>query len=305
MLSTSRVLLNKLKGGNIEVSNTINSIKNILLIVLLVYATFTSVTALSTVTKNNILTSKYDTLQSDYNNLIMMYTNLFNIATDEHNDYIELSDNYTSLSDSFTKIAEQNVALIDSMDKLDAQNLSLVQSNEQYYQDLQKFTTRSELYDKYEYAILDNQNQRTDITYDQLQTAEDLCEKNGVDIDYLLSTIMVESNGISSAKSKISSATGYGQLINGTAKYVYEVLMENGKGTYNHSMALDGDLNLEMTTEYIAFLQDNSDNMNTVITKYRGMSDTSYVSKVNSYLSKVGKSVETLYCYNGRKRRYN
>ena len=126
------------------------------------------------------------------------------------------------------------------MTLLDLENMELIEARDNYKEYLETFTERAELYDKYEETIYFN-NERTDITYDQLKTGIDIMQQNNIDPALLFAIIMTESHGIETAKNPTSTATGYGQILESTGKSVYEKYMGNGKGTFETSMLLDGD----------------------------------------------------------------
>ena len=84
---------------------------------------------------------------------------------------------------------------------------------------VENLSNLEELFDKYEYAIIDKYENRTDITYEQILTLEDLVKEYPInDTDLILSIIMTESRGIETAQNSESTAKGYGQLLNSTAK---------------------------------------------------------------------------------------
>lgn len=277
--TTSRVLQKKEERSQ-EVSKAISKVKTIAIIALSIYAIFVSGYSFN--------------LSKAYGDIADQKLGVENELQEVTTEYETLTVEYDSMTDKYKTISDSLVALTDTIEELEEINESLVESNNVYYEELQKFSEREELFDKYEYAIYTHDNQRTDITYDRLKTAESLCEEKGVDIDYLLSTIMVESGGNEKAKNKLSSATGFGQLVRGTGTYVYETVMGNGKGTYNHSLALDGDTNIAMTIEYIGYLQDRNPNMYEVCQDYRGVKDNTYVNKIDNYLRLKGKSLYTM-----------
>ena len=245
------------------------------------------------------LSSKY---ADGYSNLLNEYSALI----EEHNT---LQDEYTSLYENYSKMYEEYVSnikysqrceeniskLSEVIDELNNQNVSLVQSNDEYFNLIQQYEQREELFDKYEYAIIRTNGTRTDITYDQLINLELLAEEKEIDTDLVLSIAMVESSGTEDACNNSSSARGYGQIVYGTGKMVYEKIMNEGK--YNHDYALDGDTNFKMMVNYLRYLEDNNSSIYTTIRGYRGEGGSildSYIRKINNYLSHSGKSIATL-----------
>lgn len=268
--------------------------KNVIITCLIVYATFVSLYTFGVTRVNVDLTSQLNSLQASYNALEASYNELKIVSTNLQESYEKLAVDYDSLNDDYNMARTTITRLTRSIEDISNENEEIDKQNKKYYEMICDYQTRKELLDKYEYALFDKAGNRTDITYEQIRNAEEVCKDNGVDIDFILSTIMVESTGREDAKSTLSTATGYGQLIKGTARYTYENIMGNGKGTYNHSMALDGDTNIEMMAAYVGELQKTSSSMLQVINRYRGLQDTSYIKKINTYLMESGKSVYTL-----------
>lgn len=213
------------------------------------------------------LQSKYDYLESEYNVLVSHYDD-FNNTIDE---------------------------LISISDELDKENQELAKTNDSYYEELLELRSRAELYDKYDYAIVDETGTRTDITYDELRTLEDLVNDSSInDEDLFLSWIMTESGGKVDATSATSTAKGYGQFLNSTSKFVYTSLL--GNTDWNSNVAYDGECNLEMMVAYVDYLYKQSGgDLYQVIRCYRGKDDiSSYVAKINSFLAYKDKSVQMI-----------
>lgn len=213
------------------------------------------------------LQSKYDYLESEYNVLVDHYDDFNNTI----NELISISD------------------------ELDKENQELAQTNDSYYEELSELRSRAELYDKYDYAIVDESGTRTDITYDQLRTLEDLVNDSSInDEDLFLSWIMTESGGKENASNATSTAKGYGQFLNSTSKFVYTDLL--GNTDWNSNVAYDGDCNLEMMVAYVDYLYKQSGgDLYQVIRCYRGKDDiSSYVAKINSFLAYKDKSVQMI-----------
>ncbi len=224
------------------------------------------------------------------------------------NQYEDLAEEYDKLYNEYETVYEQNEqkdALIDDcrgeiqklnsvLTEIDEQNKSLVTSNQEYYERICTYEEREELFDKYEYAIMRKDGSRTDLTYDQIKTVETLADEKGVDTDLIFSIVMTESSGKEKASNSTSTARGYGQILSGTGEFVYTKLMKAGK--YDHSLALDGDTNLQMMVYYLEYLCDRNSTINGVISNYRGDDSAlpSYISVMNSYLQTKHKTVSNL-----------
>lgn len=197
---------------------------------------------------------------------------------------IETTANYkdiaAELSDSITQLKNDNESLASEYDSV----------KEAY--DILKY--REELYDKYSYAIMYNGN-RTELTYDQIKTAEELAKEKGVDPDMLFSIGMVESKFDSSCTTTTSTAKGYFQFLKGTGKFTYNTLMGHDD-YYDHStMATNPYTSIKMAVNYLNYLGKNRSTNYGVIKGYTGLSEPDwYIDRMNTYLSKVNKSFSDL-----------
>lgn len=175
--------------------------------------------------------------------------------------------------------------------ELDTDNIKLMNTIDELNDTIEWYESREELFNKYEWALLDGSN-RTDITYDNILMLQNLTEEENISedvVDLILALSMTEARGNEDAKNPESSASGYGQFLYGTAKFVYEKLMGNGSGTYTHDMALDGELNLQMMVYYLEYLGDKyGNNITMVMDEYRGEHNLDYNRKVDRYLAKAG-----------------
>lgn len=132
----------------------------------------------------------------------------------------------------------------------------------------------------------------TDLTPDVLYQLQVSCEEWGLDPYFMLGVIMTESKGNANAKSSSSTATGLCQILKGTGKSVYEDLLGNGKGTYNHSMAYDPVLNVKMGCAYMGSLKSKY-GLYRAIQAYRGKKDISgYCASINRYMALSGHSLD-------------
>lgn len=174
--------------------------------------------------------------------------------------------------------------------KLIKDNKSLNKTNNKYLKTIKEFNKRKELFDKYEYAIITD-GYRTDLTYDQIKTGEELMEEKGYDPNLLFGIIMVESSATEDMTSSISTARGYGQILKGTGEFIYTNLM--GNSSYNHNYAFNGLLNIEMMTEYLNYLIQRGDNdLYKAIQGYRGKQNVQpYIKGIDKYINQSGTSI--------------
>lgn len=199
-----------------------------------------------------------------------------------------------AINSKINDFASEIRELIEISMKLDEQNKQLVQSNQEYYNELEEFREREELYDKYQFAMYHG-TQRTDITYDQLRTLETLVQDSPIcDEDLILAWVMTESGGFETAKNPHSTAKGYGQFLDSTSKFVYSNLLNKDGWTAN--VAYDGETNLEMMVAYIDYLYElNNGDLYETIRGYRGLRNVaSYINKIDSYLAYNNKSIHQI-----------
>lgn len=224
--------------------------------------------------------------------------------TMKHEEEISISEKYRKVQSDYKKLnsrvkkCENTISKLNEVvNELDKQAKNLVKLNEEYYEAIQTFEQREELFDKYEYAIIrSDEGTRTDITYGHLIDLEEIAKEKKIDTDLILSIVMVESDGNEKETSNESTARGFGQFLIGTGEFTYENLMK--AGSYDHSYALNGKTNLTMMVYYIDWLRKIHDgNIYKMIKNYRGEDGAileDYISRINKYLSLKGKSVYSL-----------
>ena len=216
----------------------------------------------------------------------------------------EMKSDYDSLKKNYNYLNGKYKSMSSMVDELTSISTELDEQNKAYYEELKVLRERKELYDKYSYAILNDAGERTDIKYDQIITLKELLKESSIDDeDLILAWIMTESNGNEKAKNTKSTAKGYGQILDGTSKFIYTNLMNNNSADWHSTIALNGDMNIEMMVTYIDYLYDkNNGDLYDIMRDYRGKQDISgYVSKIDSYLENADKSVEDISKYIGTK----
>lgn len=183
--------------------------------------------------------------------------------------------------------------LNDVIDNQDAQLVSLSETNQSMVDELNQLRTRAELYNKYEYAILDENGKRTELTYEEIELGESLMLEKGYDPHLMMGTIMVESHGNPNAVNASSGATGYGQFLNSTAKWVWTKLM--GNQDYHSDIRKDGESNIRMMVEYYDYLYNTVGNTFSVIKSYSGNETNEgaagYLREINKHTNRVGVTV--------------
>lgn len=223
-----------------------------------------------------VASEKYDTLMADNQSLIAENQSL----SSTYNDAVLI------LSD-VSQIAYQ----------LDQQNRTLNDDLNDALEKIKQYESREKLFDSYEWALFREDGSRTDISYNDIITLEELVDEKDLSddtVDLVLAMAMTESNGNANARNVSSSAVGLGQFLSGTGRFVYTSLM--GNDVYNHQeTASDSETNLEMMVYYLEYLDvKNSGNIERVISCYRGIESPSYKYKINSYLAKNDLSLATI-----------
>ena len=171
---------------------------------------------------------------------------------------------------------------------------SLSDTNKSYVDELNELRSRAELYDKYEY-ILVNSYGRTDLTYEQVELGQDLMAEKGYDPDLLFGVIYNESKGIATAKNSSSSASGYGQFLSSTGRWVYEDYLQLGDD-YDHSVTpFDGETNIRMMVGYYDYLYNRTGgNTVSMMQSYTGGSyeyASAYLSRIEKVVNATGSSI--------------
>lgn len=223
-----------------------------------------------------VASEKYDTLMADNQSLIAENQSL----SSTYNDAVLI------LSD-VSEIAYQ----------LDQQNRILNDDLNDALEKIKQYESREKLFDSYEWALFRENGSRTDISYNDIVTLEELVDEKDLSddtVDLVLAMAMTESNGNANARNISSSAVGLGQFLSGTGRFVYTSLM--GNNVYNHQeIASDSETNLEMMVYYLEYLDvKNNHNIERVISCYRGIESPSYKYKINSYLAKNDLSLATI-----------
>lgn len=223
-----------------------------------------------------VASEKYDILMADNQSLIAENQSLSNT----YNDAVLI------LSD-VSQIAYQ----------LDQQNRTLNDDLNDALAKIKQYESREELFDSYEWALFRKDGSRTDISYNDIVTLEELVDEKDLSddtVDLVLAMAMTESNGNANARNISSSAVGLGQFLSGTGRFVYTSLM--GNDVYNHQeTASDSETNLEMMVYYLEYLDvKNNHNIERVISCYRGIESPNYKYKINSYLAKNDLSLATI-----------
>lgn len=211
-------------------------------------------------------------------------------------DYLKDTTNRMAEMEEQLKSYEAAVAVQQqTIETLNADLDSITEQSEAIIAQNKELAEQMDLYNNYDYVLINSAGNRTDITTEQLQLGKELMEKEGIDPDMLFSIIMIESTGREKSANKYSSARGYCQLIESTGYSMYKRLGYD-PSEYNHEkMALDGTLNIRMGSKLIAILmkQYNGD-VKKVLNSYSGYLTDSYYNKFVNYLKKGGTSISQI-----------
>ena len=288
-----------------------NSIEkmNYIVISLILFSVVCIGSAIVVFSRHNVEASNFGKKIVEYDGVV----NGMNKAIEDRDKVIAQKESEIDLyqQDIVTVVNAYNTLYNDTMALTDM-NVELAKDNEELSkkantdnEELEDLRHRAELYDKYNYAIINQMDpnlpedqKRTDITYDQIDTLESLAAENGLSEDaaaLVLAIAMNESRGQEDAKNPSSTATGYCGILNTTGKYLYEDIMGNPAGSYSHDMCYNGYINLELSLQYIRYLNDMyGGDVLRVVNGYRGYYDAAYDSQLDANLQRGGKSLYTL-----------
>lgn len=181
-------------------------------------------------------------------------------------------------------------------DKLNKEVSTLKKTIKNKDKSLRRFEKREELLTQYEWALYNEERERTDISYKDIESLQNLIKKKHLNedtIDLILALAMTESNGDAECTSNESTATGLNQFIQETGEFVYKQLM--GNQWYSHSITKDPSTSLTMTAYYLEWLNmEEKRNIDSIIDRYRGIKSPEYKKRVNSYLLKNNKSLASI-----------
>lgn len=231
-------------------------------------------------------------IQAKQNKDLLVQIEELNWEIDQDNyEIAALGQSLNAISEEYKKDVETLNATIDD---LNLQLEEMAEINKSYVDELAIFRERKELYDKYSYAIINDLGKRTDLTYEEIKLGETLMLEIGRDPHLMFGTIMVESGGDRDAVNKDSGATGYGQFLKSTGKWVYENLM--GLKNYDPEIRKDGPTNIKMMARLYKWLYYTYDGDTLKVVKHYSGNSTnkgarSYLERINRFTNKVGVTV--------------
>ena len=191
------------------------------------------------------------------------------------------------------EVADLDVQVIELQTQIDGQQKTIKEFNDNLVDNLDTLTT---LKTKYSKALNFSPNQ--DFGLVELLFLHNTCKEYNVPIEIMLAIYEKESGFYSLAKNKTSTATGYGQLIDSTAKSMYENFLK--LGTYDMSrhreLCTDKELNIRLSVRLIKYNLDNYGSKWKAVERYYGHPDQSlcyaYAKDINKRMSKYGSSLK-------------
>lgn len=205
-----------------------------------------------------VATDDYNKMKKENYSLRFAKQELLNLQ----NDYDKLKSKCDSveqenfeLSVAVVNMTEVVLATDDKVDQMAQDNLELQKDYKSLEKKYKKLSKRKELYDKYGYAIIDEDGSRTDLDYDSLKYGAKLMEEKGYNPHILFSMGMVESNFRTHVTMESSGAAGFLQITPGTGKFIYENLMGKPVGSYHkNTTPYDSKKNIELAVTYLDYL---------------------------------------------------
>ena len=184
--------------------------------------------------------------------------------------------------------SDTTAELLNISTQLNVDRDALIADNEYLLYELDFYRHREELYNKYEYALFYN-GERTDITYEHLDSLEEMVKGTSVpNPELILAIIGLESHFCATAHNA-SGASGFGQFMPGTASSVWKNLLGNDPDDWDPDMIYDPDLNLQMTVAYMDYLIDKHGSPREALRQQSGSGTNDahldgYIATLDSYL---------------------
>jgi len=203
----------------------------------------------------------------------------------------------TSADEALSKLISKVEIVLQEKDQkiIDQQNI-IIGLEEKYQTEIAqvKEVTRHEvkLYNEFAYAI---DHPDSDITLEDIKMIVQICEEENVNPHLWLSLVKLESGFKSTARSSKSTAAGWGQVLKGTGRFLYEDSLKLGK--YNHEkMGTNKEINARMSIHYLALLIEEKGSIERALIAYNGNElGEKYVSIVDANLKKyAGLSLSKL-----------
>ena len=177
--------------------------------------------------------------------------------------------------------------------QIDKQNESIIEFNNNLVNNLDLLNS---LKTKYSMALEFSPTQ--DFGLNELLFLYNTCNEYKVPIEIMLAIYEKESGFYSLAKNTTSTATGYGQLIDSTAKSIYEKFLNLGSYdiSRHRELCIDKQLNIKLSVRLMKYNIDSYKSHWKAVERYYGHSDQSlcytYAKDVSRRMSKYGSSLK-------------
>ena len=192
---------------------------------------------------------------------------------------VSLENHENKLAQELRQVTDNYNNSVKAIEEMNSKYQALYNEYKDYQEDV-GFSSEKlyNIANKYRYVI-ENTPKRSELTLENLVYMDQLAEQYDINPHIVTSLFETESSYDSTAKNKDSTATGLGQFLKSTGRYVYYTLL-GYDGEYNHPVsARIPELNIEMTMKYLDYLVDFRGDMPSALKYYSGGS-SSYVTKV-------------------------
>lgn len=120
-----------------------------------------------------------------------------------------------------------------------------------------------------------------------------LCQEHDINPHWVWEIITCESYYDVNANISTSSARGLGGFLESSGRWVYEDLMGNGKNTYDHDMAYDPYIAIEMLVYLLEWMKiEYNGNLEAMIRHYSGDPSGAYYNNLVSIAAKDGVDIQ-------------
>ncbi len=207
-----------------------------------------------------------------------------------------LTKDMTNLRNECYKLADTSLYTITMNEGLLINIYDLEVANNNLKEELNQLSDKLSVYKKYDIYMY-NVDRRTDCTYELLEYLKVLIEDDILNnIDFYCAFIQVQSGWIDNYTTTSDGFSGLGGFRNYKNEWLYEFLIENGKGSYSYDMILDPYLSLKLTKNYFYYLINlfEGDLYETLYVIKDCNLTESYIAKLDYYLAQYNTSVEEI-----------
>lgn len=203
---------------------------------------------------------------------------LNNSVNDLNNQIAELQKQKDEMEKELSDLEEiKNNLIVESNNS----QAAIIDAQNKIVANLERVTT---LRNKYGYLFEYRETHpNADFGINELMYLDDVCAEKGVPVPLMLALYEHESGFNSLAKNPSSTATGYGQLINTTARSMYNRL---SRGTYDISrhrvLATDKYLNIDLSVELMSYNLKSYGGVREALNAYYGHPDPNELARYSN-----------------------